>query len=251
GQTRHSWDRTAQRLADADCTALALDLRGHGDSDWAPDGTYGLEANMRDLLAVLGQLDERPAIVGASMGGAAAMMTLGNDPLGGVGLARRLVLVDVTPRMEPEGLGRVRDFMSSAPDGFASLEEAADAVAGYLPGRPRPVSTEGLAKNLRLHPDQRYRWHWDPRIMVGFALNDEDRHAVLATAASGVRVPTLLVRGARSDVVNEEGMRELSTLIPDVQFAEVGQAGHMVAGDSNDPFTDTILAFVGTGRTAR
>jgi pimeloyl-ACP methyl ester carboxylesterase len=243
GQTRHSWDQTARRLAASGYTAIALDMRGHGDSGWSPDGHYGFSVHAQDLRAVLGQLDDRPAIIGASMGGVAGLVALGEDPAGGVGMATSLVLVDVTPRMEPEGIQRIREFMTGRPEGFASLEEAADAVASYLPDRPRPPSTAGLAKNLRLHPDNRYRWHWDPQIMDNMP---EQRvlHNLLVEAARGVQVPTLLVRGARSDVVSNRGIEELSTLIPHVQIAEVADAGHMVAGDSNDPFSAEIIAFL-------
>lgn len=243
GQTRHSWDQTARRLAANGYTAIALDMRGHGDSGWSPDGHYGFGVHARDLRAVLSQLDDRPAIIGASMGGVAGLLALGEDPAGGVGMATSLVLVDVTPRMEPEGIQRIREFMTGRPEGFASLEEAADAVASYLPNRPRPSSTAGLAKNLRLHPDNRYRWHWDPQIMNNMP---EQRvlHNLLVEAARGVRVPTLLVRGTHSDVVSNQGIEELSTLIPHVQIAEVADAGHMVAGDSNDPFSAEIIAFL-------
>jgi pimeloyl-ACP methyl ester carboxylesterase len=244
GQTRHSWDGTAIQLAAHGYTAVAVDQRGHGESSWSPDGTYGVEVYAHDLDLLIDQIGDRPAIVGASLGGIAGLIALGNDPGGGSDRARCLVLVDIVPRMEPDGIERIRDFMASAPDGFGSLDEAADAVAAYLPGRPRPSSTAGLAKNLRLHPDRRYRWHWDPQIMHGFG-DPATRHEMFTRAARGVAVPTLLVRGARSDVVSEEGMRELATLIPQARFAEVGGAGHMVAGDSNDPFAAEIVDFLG------
>jgi pimeloyl-ACP methyl ester carboxylesterase len=247
GQTRHSWDSTALQLAAHGYTAVAVDQRGHGESSWSPDGVYGVEIYARDLDQLIDQLIDqigaRPAIVGASLGGIAGLVALGNDPDGGTNRASCLVLVDITPRMEPDGIERIRDFMASAPDGFASLDEAADAVAAYLPGRPRPTSTAGLAKNLRLHPDRRYRWHWDPQIMHGFG-DPAERHEMFTRAARGVKVPTLLVRGARSDVVSEQGQRELATLIPQARFAEVGGAGHMVAGDSNDPFAAEIVGFL-------
>jgi non-heme chloroperoxidase len=244
GQTRQSWHRTTGALAGAGFSTLALDLRGHGDSDWSPAGRYGFQRNAEDLLAVLAQLGERPALVGASMGGIAAIVALGQSSSGGTDLARCLVLVDVTPRMESAGLARIAGFMRAAPQGFASLDEAADAVTAYLPGRSRPTSTSGLAKNLRLGADQRYHWHWDPRLLDSMPSTDDGRHADLSAAARGVRVPTMLVRGSRSDVVSEQGVQELKELIPQAVVAEVSDAGHMVAGDDNDDFTAAILEFV-------
>jgi pimeloyl-ACP methyl ester carboxylesterase len=244
GQTRHSWNRTLDRLVAAGCSGLSLDMRGHGDSGWAPAGGYDLDDYRSDVRAVLSQLPEPPAIVGASLGGVSAMLALGEDPRGGVGLASCLVLVDVVPRMENAGVSRIRQFMRSAPNGFAGLDEAAEAIAQYRSGRPRPRSLDGLAKNLRLHPDNRYRWHWDPKILDGFRGGESERHRILADAARGVAVPTLLVRGAQSDVVGDEGTRELAALIPHVQIAQIADAGHMVAGDSNDVFSDAIVAYV-------
>lgn len=244
GQTRHSWDRTVDRLVAAGYRALSLDLRGHGGSGWAPPGRYRLNDYRDDIAAVLDHLPEAPAVVGASLGGVATMLALGADPAGGAGLARCLVLVDVVPKLEDAGLRRVEQFMTSAPEGFASLDEAADAIARYRPGRPRPSSLDGLAKNLRLHPDNRYRWHWDPLVLDGITDDEADRHRVLADAARRVAVPTLLVRGGQSDVVSDEGTRELAALIPDVRVAEISGAGHMVAGDNNDLFGAAILPYL-------
>jgi pimeloyl-ACP methyl ester carboxylesterase len=244
GQTRHSWDRTLERLVESGCTGLSLDMRGHGDSGWAPSGNYDFNAFRVDARAVLTQLPERPAVVGASLGGVAALLALGNEPDGGAALARCLVLVDVVPRVESDGVRRVHEFMASAPDGFASLDEAADAIARYRPHRPRPSSVDGLAKNLRLHPDNRYRWHWDPKVLGGFRGTEQERHRALAAAARGVAVPTLLVRGADSDVVGDAGAQELAELIPHVRVASIDGAGHMVAGDSNDMFSAAIVDYV-------
>jgi pimeloyl-ACP methyl ester carboxylesterase len=244
GQTRHSWNRIIDRLVAAGYSALSIDLRGHGDSGWAPAGGYDLSDYRGDVRVVLSQLADPPAIVGASLGGVSAMLALGADPCGGVGLASCLVLVDVVPRMENAGVSRIRQFMRSAPDGFASLDDAAEAIAQYRSDRPRPRSLDGLAKNLRLHPDNRYRWHWDPNILDGFRGSESERHRILADAARGVAVPTLLVRGAQSDVVGDDGTRELAALIPHVEIAQIADAGHMVAGDSNDVFGDAIVHYV-------
>jgi pimeloyl-ACP methyl ester carboxylesterase len=236
-----------------------MDLRGHGESGWAPDGDYSTDAFVADLRAVITQLPDRPFLVGASLGGLSALLVEGTAPErvhdGGdpqtpaTGVSRGIVLVDVTPRLEIRGVMRVLDFMNARPDGFASLEEAADAVAGYLPHRRRPKDLSGLEKNLRRGPDGRYRWHWDPQLMRRWSPDrwspEEARRTIeeRTEAARRLRVPALLVRGRSSDVVSEEVAREFLDLVPHAKYVDLA-AGHMVAGDSNDAFTDAVLAFL-------
>jgi pimeloyl-ACP methyl ester carboxylesterase len=154
----------------------------------------------------------------------------------------------VTPRVELDGAMRIRDFMAGGMDGFASLEEAADAIASFIPNRPRPRDVSGLQKNLRRRDGARWYWHWDPAFVHGRGgidgqegLVDHDR---LAAAAADITVPTLLVRGRMSDIVSEEGVRELRELVPDAEVVDVAGAGHMVAGDRNDAFNDAVVEFV-------
>lgn len=239
GQTRHAWGGTAQLLATRGWYAVGLDLRGHGNSDWAPDGHYAIDAYVADIRSVLKHFTQRPALVGASLGGITSLLTEGEAP---ESVSVALVLVDVTPRVEPEGVKRIRDFMTSRPDGFATLEEAADAVAAYLPHRPRPKSYTGLEKNLRQGPDGRYRWHWDPKMMMHGA-RERDPNRLLA-AARAIRVPTLLVRGKLSDVVSDATQAEFMEAVPHAKFVDVTGAGHMVAGDQNDVFSKGIIDFL-------
>src|SRR5262249_58162110 len=134
------------------------------------------------------------------------------------------------------------------PQGFASVAEAADAVAAYLPHRPRPRSHEGLKKNLRLHPDGRWRWHWDPRFLVGRRTVGGVRDMVetaMVEAARRIKVPTLLVRGGSSELVHEAHVKEFLALVPHAEYADVTGARHMVAGDRNDQFATAILDFLG------
>jgi pimeloyl-ACP methyl ester carboxylesterase len=158
------------------------------------------------------------------------------------------VLVDITPRVDLTGVAKVQGFMRThARDGFASVEEAADAVAAYLPHRPRPRSTEGLKKNLRLHPDGRWRWHWDPRFLDGRRPVDGRRTEIedrLIAAARSLKIPALLVRGGASELVQEEHAREFLELVPHARFADVSGARHMVAGDKNDQFAAAIMDFL-------
>lgn len=242
GQTRHSWGKAASDLAGAGYHVISLDLRGHGDSDWAPDADYTLEAFVGDLRAVIETLDQAPVIIGASLGGATALVAVGEAE---VELARALVLVDVVPRMSRGGVEQIRAFMQGNLGGFASVQEAADAVARYLPNRPRPSSSEGLLKNLREGEDGRLYWHWDPAFQVGDRRIDASvMTARMEAAARRVQVPTLLVRGKQSDVVSREGASELLALMPHAACVDVEGAGHMVAGDRNDIFNSAILAFL-------
>ncbi|HEY8156179.1 MAG TPA: alpha/beta hydrolase [Myxococcota bacterium] len=242
GQTRHSWSGTALALAREGWRALSLDLRGHGESDWSPSGAYDLEDFVRDLAGVAHALPRPPVVVGASLGGMTALCAEGESQ---DGLLAAVVLVDVTPRLEPRGVIRIISFMTDRPEGFASLEEAADAVAAYREHRARPSDLAGLAKNLRRGDDGRWRWHWDPKFL------SRDRHVGntltpgrLLGAARGLRVPTLLVRGKQSDVVSLEGAAEFREAAPHARFVDVSGAGHMVAGDRNDLFTEAVIGFL-------
>ncbi|GAA2892974.1 alpha/beta fold hydrolase [Pseudonocardia halophobica] len=242
GQTRHSWRHTGRRLAAEGWTAITFDLRGHGDSDWAPDGDYTLDAHVADLRTAVAVLDETPVLVGASLGGMTSLLALAADPT----LARGLVLVDVTPTTERAGTAEITDFMRSGTAGFATLDEAAAAVAAYNPHRTRLPRPEGLKKNLRRR-DGRWYWHWDPRLLDSRqtdprTLDENARRA--REAARGLAVPTLLVRGRQSRVVSTAGAQELLSLVPSARLVDVDGAGHMVAGDDNDVFGEHLLDFL-------
>jgi non-heme chloroperoxidase len=242
GQTRHAWGGTAAALAARGWHALAFDLRGHGESDWAPNGDYRVDAFAADLRAVASALAHPPVVVGASLGGMAALVAQGE-----AAIAAAVVLVDIAPRTQRAGVERIIAFMTANPDGFATLEEAADAVASYVPHRPRPRDLAGLKKNLRLGEDGRYRWHWDPRLMSGErrvgGTTDPER---LERAARALRVPALLVRGRMSDVIDEADARAFLAVAPHAKYVDVSGAGHMVAGDRNDRFTDAVGGFLAT-----
>jgi pimeloyl-ACP methyl ester carboxylesterase len=241
GQTRHSWGRTAQRLSEHGWTAVALDARGHGDSQWAPDQDYSLDAFVADLIDFIETLAQPPVLVGASLGGITALTAVGEHP----GVACGLVLVDVVVQVEPRGVERIRDFMTARPEGFSSLDEVADAIAAYNPLRRRPRNLDGLRKNVRLGADGRWHWHWDPAFM---RIGDEPQRKIdprrLGAAASAVTIPTLIVRGLQSDVVGENGLRDMLERIPSARAVDVSGAGHMVAGDDNDVFASALEGFL-------
>jgi pimeloyl-ACP methyl ester carboxylesterase len=249
GQTRHAWRRTGVDLARAGWVAYAVDQRGHGDSEWVADGAYSFKDFAADAAAVAAELQRRhgapPVAIGASLGGIAALLAAGEADRP---IFAALVLVDITPRVDLTGVAKVQGFMRAhARDGFATVEEAADAVAAYLPHRPRPRSTEGLKKNLRLHPDGRWRWHWDPRFLDGRRPVGGQRSEIeerLLAAARGLKIPAMLVRGGSSELVQEEHAQEFLALVPHARFADVSGARHMVAGDKNDQFSAAIMDFL-------
>jgi pimeloyl-ACP methyl ester carboxylesterase len=241
GQTRHAWGGTGKALAARGYRAISIDLRGHGDSDWAEDGDYRHEAFVADLLQVLREIEQPPVLVGASLGGIVSLLALAE---GGSSLARVLVLVDIVPRIDPQGARRIGDFMGANPDGFASLDEAAAAVASYLPDRPRPQDPSGLRKNLRLGDDGRWRWHWDPAFISNRRFDPIEHQDALVRAARSLELPTLVVRGGLSDIVSEAGVREFLELVPQAEYVNVADAAHMVAGDRNDAFTGAVLEFL-------
>jgi pimeloyl-ACP methyl ester carboxylesterase len=248
GQTRHSWGTTLNVLGSAGWHAFSVDLRGHGDSEWAADGDYTLDAFADDVRAIARTFPSPPALVGASLGGLASLAAIGEQP--DEEIASALVLVDVAPRTEAAGRDRIGAFMMEhMADGFGSLEEVADAIQRYNPHRPRPRDLSGLQKNLRQR-DGRWYWHWDPAFISGrFGAPDETRSSIvdpdrLSKAARNVEIPTLLVRGRVSDLLSEEGARELLELVPHAELVDVGGAGHMVAGDRNDLFNDAVVGFL-------
>ncbi|MEY2448457.1 MAG: hypothetical protein QOH79_1933 [Acidimicrobiaceae bacterium] len=249
GQTRHAWGTTLAVLGERGWRAYSVDLRGHGQSAWDPEGDYTMDAFAADIRIIANSMVQAPALVGASLGGIASMAAIGESD--GPPIASALVLVDVAPTIEMEGALRIGAFMAEhMEDGFASLEEVADAIAAYNPHRPRPSDLSGLRKNLRQRPDGRWAWHWDPRFISGrFGSQDETRSSLvdparLRIAAKNLTIPVLLVRGRMSDLLSEAGAQELLELVPHARLADVAGAGHMVAGDRNDLFNDEVVSFL-------
>lgn len=247
GQTRHAWQKTAMRLAEKGMRAITIDIRGHGDSDWVASGNYSFAHYAEDVTALCAAVKQRfgltPSIVGASLGGLASLLAECRTGH----LMDALVLVDIVPQMNPAGVARIIGFMGSRMDeGFGSLDEAADMIAAYLPNRKRPRTLEGLAKNLRLGDDGRFRWHWDPAFMRGPASIDADARTLLGDVLGRLPeldLPILLVRGMQSELVDAEAARAFVGQAKNARYVDIGGAGHMVAGDRNDVFSQAVIDF--------
>jgi pimeloyl-ACP methyl ester carboxylesterase len=246
GQTRHSWGGTAAVLSAHGHRVVSMDLRGHGDSAWDPNGDYSMSAYRDDAVAVADWIGEPVAWVGASLGGMTGLHAVDAAPQ----RFSSLVLVDITPRPAAAGVSRILEFMGKdAIDGFATLDDAADAIAAYQPHRPRPTDLSGLAKNLRLGDDGRWRWHWDPAFISmrtgGTSEHARDaHHGELETIARRLSLPVLLVRGKLSDLVTDAEVADFRQMVPHADYVDVADAAHMIAGDKNDVFTDAVVQFL-------
>jgi pimeloyl-ACP methyl ester carboxylesterase len=247
GQTRRSWGRAAAAVAERGWQAVTVDLRGHGESDWSDDGDYRVATFARDVLEVLRCLPPRPVLVGASLGGFTAMLLAGELSPATV---RAVVLVDIVPNMNPSGASRIHSFMYDRMEsGFETLDEVADSIQEYNPHRPRPTDLDGLRTNLRQR-DGRWYWHWDPKFIDGTSalppieVTEVDRLYAAVEAILRAGVPMLLVRGQVSDLVTKERADEFIARFPEVDFVDVGGAGHMVAGDRNDIFAGAVVEFL-------
>lgn len=240
GQTRHAWKGAGESLGKSGYHAVAFDARGHGDSDWADPDAYAAEFMVEDLACVARALGaDNPILVGASMGGGVSLLSIGTGAVD----AKALVLVDMAPKIEAAGQRRIQEFMNQKPDGFDSLEEVAEAIAAYQPHRKRPRNLDGLAKNVRLAANGKYRWHWDPARRRAQDPNAEYRRR-LHESADGLSLPTLLVRGGLSDVLSEEGAQSFLKQCPHAEYVSVENAAHMVAGDRNDIFAGAVIEFL-------
>lgn len=245
GQTRLAWAGSARRIAAAGFACVGFDARGHGDSGWRGAEPYHFDPMVEDLIAVAATVGPQPVLVGASMGGLLGIAAQGRPgaPFGA------MVLVDVTPRWETRGVERILGFMRAHPHGFASLQEASEAIATYLPHRREryrtdPSRPERLRTLLVDRGDGRLRWHWDPRLLDDLTPDIERHQPLLLDAVRRIRVPLLLISGGESDIVSQETIAEFLELAPQARHVVVPQATHMVAGDDNDAFTRHVLEFL-------
>jgi pimeloyl-ACP methyl ester carboxylesterase len=224
---------------------LAPDLPNLGDSDGAVDafGPVGIAQTMGPLLDSFGM--QRVAMVGASLGGLTSIAFGDQHP----DRVAAIALIDVGHKLEPEGVRKIIDFMR-AHESFASLEEAAAEIAKYLPQR-KNVRPESLTRNLRHRADG--RWEWKHGMGRRFRDIPEDEHpannldsflAGVDDAAARLRCPVLVLRGASSDVLSQQGAEEVAALIPNAQLETVEKAGHLAAGDNPHSTINLVASFL-------
>ncbi len=240
GQTAYMWEELGAALAPTH-HVFAPDLPGHGDTDPVEEmDRRSLAATIPPLLDEFGI--ERAAFVGASLGGIVSLTLAADQP----GRVAAIALIDIGHRLEDEGVNRIIDFMTKH-ESFASPEEAAVEVAEYLPHR-RQVNADNLRRNLRELPDGRWVWkHMFARRLRGAEAPVGGWRELVAgmdREAASLTCPVLVLRGAASDVLSNEGAEEIASLIPDARLATVGSAGHHAAGDNPETTVDLVHAFL-------
>ena len=242
GQTRHSWRRTAKTLEASGYSTLRFDARGHGDSSWAPDADYGASVQAQDLASVLDGVDAtRTVLVGASMGGITSLFHAATAPRP----PKAIVLVDIVLRAARASGDKLFEFMAGSAEGFASVAEAAERFDSFYPGRQASDDLSGLARSLRIGPDGRYRWHWDPSLFgKPGAQKPPDFESLIGTIAHAIMSPVLLIRGGRSEVVDDAGVAHLRSIVPQLEERTVPGVGHMMVGEDNVAFEAALLPFL-------
>jgi len=241
GQTRHSWSRAAQAIGAQGRCAITLDLRGHGESDWAPDGDYGFAQMAGDLVAVASSLDQPSVLVGASLGGKVALAAAGHGDAHVAGL----VMVDTAPMVEPGGIAEVTRFLNAPAEGFSSPQAAAEELARQNGRTVAPDAAAKMQRNMRQDRAGGWHWHWDPAIRDRkHGVRGASANGYLADAAARLTIPVLLTRGERSPVVSDASIAHFRGLTPQLQVETIPGAGHMIVGDQNDDFAAAVLRFL-------
>jgi pimeloyl-ACP methyl ester carboxylesterase len=250
GNEAHIWDDYAPEVAGSYRT-LALDHRGHGDSGWDPEGRYGHGDMVADVEAVTDALGiDRLVIIGHSLGGRIATLFCGRHPERIAGF----VIVDIGPEIDARGTTRIRqDVEGSQKPSFASVEEYANVLSLAYPAA-KPHAVTRMARNgLREGDDGRLELKMDPALR-GIMQEGREEAEIERDVASPeaqwealakITCPTLVVRGAASDILTPETADKMADdVLPNGQLAVVAQAGHSVMTDNPDGFRDAVNAFV-------
>lgn len=237
-QQAHSWDFVSLPLSEH-YHILALDQRGHGDSDWADGGDYSIEAHQSDIdgfVAALGLRDFH--LIGHSMGGRNSYIWASRHP----GMLRSLVIVDTGPVAQARGRNRIQNFRE-LPDELDSFEEFAARVQEYT-GRSREQTLGALQYSIRQRADGKWSWKYDKLLRTPGRQSPAWSEEQLWAAVSKIDCPTLVVRGGNSDIFAAATMAEMARVIPHCATVTVPDAGHLVAGDNPSDFLAAVRGFL-------
>ncbi|HKV56372.1 MAG TPA: alpha/beta hydrolase [Candidatus Binataceae bacterium] len=239
GLNAHTWDVVCLMLRHA-YNCFALDQRGHGDSEWEPTADYSFDSQIRDIEGFVEHLGlRRPLLIGHSMGGFAAMgyAMRHADKMAG------LTLVDVGPELSMDGAKRIREFISQDRV-LDSVDEFVQRAMAFNPMRNPALLRRSLLHNLRQLPNGKWTWKHDPnRHSPDFALEREQRAKTILAEVHRITCPTLVLRGARSDVFTDENAEKFASALPNGRWIRVPNAGHTIQGDNPRGLLDSLRPF--------
>tara|TARA_R100001086_G_scaffold244634_1_gene174637 strand:- start:5001 stop:5849 length:849 start_codon:yes stop_codon:yes gene_type:complete len=239
GQSRNAWRGSARIVGESGYYGVTFDLRGHGDSDWAADGDYLLDAYGRDVEALLFQFNRPVTLVGASRGGQAALVGGSRHE----DRVRLIMLADVAPMMRDDGIDGIRAFFAEGEAGFTSLDDAADSLAQHL-DQPRIADASKLARAMRQDDSGRFHWRWDPATGHAEFLHPPSEGDAILAAAKRVSSPVVMVRAELSHLLTDEGVNTFKHLTPQLEVVMAKGVGHMFTADRNDGFAAELLEWL-------
>ncbi len=235
-QSAHSWDEFSRAMR-RDYHVLALDQRGHGDSDWSRTGSYGVHAHMRDIHGFVKALGlKKFVLIGLSMGGRNSIVYSAMHPE----RVDRLVIVDIGPEAMKKGIENIRRFARRA-DVLPTFEAFVQRAHEFNPRRPIKQLRDRLRWNLRRLPGGRWTWKYDRRFRAQRAAAGRED---LWTYVRRIKAPALLVRGAESDILSAQGAKRTQRAIASCRLVTVPRAGHTVPGDNPPAFAAAVRAFL-------
>jgi pimeloyl-ACP methyl ester carboxylesterase len=240
GLNAHTWDLVCLMLRHR-YHCLALDQRGHGDSEWEPTADYRFDAQVADVEGFIEKLNlKRPLLVGHSMGGFAAMGYAIRHAASMAGL----VLVDIAPEISMQGSLKIRDFIRMDRE-MDSVEDFVERALKFNPMRNRELLRRSLLHNLRQQPNGRWAWKHDPnRMPQNFEHERDERKTMIMDNAQNIVCPTLVLRGSRSDVLTDESAKEFSESVPKGRWLRIENAGHTIQGDNPRALLDALDPFL-------
>lgn len=237
-QTAHSWDEVAAELSVA-YRLVCLDQRGHGDSDWAPDGDYTRQTQAADVDAITDAIGwSRFILMGMSMGGINSMTFTARHPE----KVRALVIVDVSPEVQPSGVEHIRTFVQNA-DELDSFEAFVERAHQFNPRRSLDNLRSRLSHNLKQLPNGKWTWKYD-KALRAFESGFRGTLSSLWEDVRMIRCPALIIKGAESDILSGQSAEKLQASIPNSRLAVVPGAGHSVMGDNPAGFVAAVQEFL-------
>jgi esterase len=238
--TAHTWDLVSLALRDQ-YHCIALDQRGHGDSDWAQDEDYSIGAQLADTKGFVDKLGlDKFILVGMSLGAINSLAFAIAHPE----RLSHLVIIDAGPEMRRPGSSRIRDFVNEVQD-TVTVEAIIEKALKFNPRRDPKILRRSLMHNLRQQPDGTWKWKYDTRRFK--ALGQDSHRAERAKLADGlarIACPALVVRGGESDVFHEEDGISLAQRLPAGRFVTVPRAGHTVQGDNPKDLVAELRRFL-------